>query len=104
MNLNQQPKMKQPILQRVTMTLLLTVLTAVTAWADFTGSGTQDDPYPIKSANDLLALSEQSLSNDFEGVYFQLENNIAFNKSNSNNFSPIWSHSILAIAILLSNK
>ena len=71
------------------MTLLLTVLTAVTAWADFTGSGTQDDPYQIKSANDLLALSEQSLSNDFEGVYFQLENNIAFNKSNSNNFSPI---------------
>ena len=74
---------------RATLMLLCMLLTSTTAWADLAGSGTQADPYQIKSANDLLTMSEQSLSSDFEGVYFQLMNDIAFNKLDINSLYSI---------------
>ncbi len=41
--------------------------------ADFTGAGTQDDPYVIKTVNDMLALSQQvEDGNTYAGRYFVL--------------------------------
>ena len=68
-------------------TMLLT-LTTQTAWA-WDGSGTEIDPYLIKTTGDLSDLSTQSQTNNFDGVYFKLYNDITFNNTQSNNFVPI---------------
>ena len=72
-------------------TMLLT-LTAQTAQA-WDGSGTEADPYLIKTTGDLSDLSTQSQTDDFDGVYFQLYNDITFDNTQSNNFVPIASGS-----------
>ncbi len=74
------------------LTLLLT-LTAQSAWA-WDGAGTEDNPYLIKNVTDLNTLSTQSQTNDFDGVYFQLYNNITFDKTQPNNYEPIASGSV----------
>lgn len=74
------------------LTLLLT-LTAQSAWA-WDGAGTEDNPYLIKNVTDLNTLSAQSQTNDFDGVYFQLYDNITFDKTQPNNYEPIASGSV----------
>ena len=69
------------------VTLLLT-LTAQTAQA-WDGSGTEADPYLIKTTGDLNDLSTQSQTNDFDGVYFQLANDITFDNTVKANFISI---------------
>ena len=74
------------------LTTLLLTLTAQTAQA-WDGSGTEADPYLIKTTGDLSDLSTQSQTDDFDGVYFQLYNDITFDNTQSNNFVPIASGS-----------
>ena len=74
------------------LTLLLT-LTAQTAWG-WDGAGTEDNPYLIKNVSDLNTLSTQSQTNNFDGVYFQLYDNITYDKTQQNNFAPIASVSV----------
>lgn len=76
-------------MQTVVM-LFAMLLTAHTAWATtYDGAGTKSDPFKISTTADLQALSEDSKTNDFSGVYFQLDADITFNKSQSNNLTPI---------------
>lgn len=80
---------------RVAMMLLTTLLltmTAQTAQA-WEGSGTEASPYLIKTTSDLNDLSTQSQTKNFDGVYFQLYNDITFDNTQSNNFVPIASSS-----------
>ena len=79
----------KPNLGRGAWMLLFMLLTTTTAWADLAGSGTKDDPYQITTAADLMTMSGQTLSTDLDGVYFQLMNDIAFNKLDINNLSSI---------------
>ena len=88
-----------------TMVLLLAVLTTATAWAQtvqfpiYEGDdGTEAKPYQIKTAADLVKLSEDVKSGTiYDGVYFKLMNDINFspssawndNNSEENNFEPI---------------
>lgn len=68
----------------------------------FPGSGTEDDPYRISSAEDLTALSKTVADGeDFRGRHFALMNDIALNESEAyyrwesdppkNSFTPIGS-------------
>ena len=60
--------------------LLLSILVAtmcgtVYAWE---GSGTMSDPWLIKTVEDLQTLSANSVSNNYSGMYFRMENDIIF--------------------------
>ena len=86
---------------RATLTMLATFLIAMTAqpaWADPTvsfpttsgGSGTAEDPYKISSKEDLKQLATDVNSGaKYEGVYFIVTQNITYEKSTVNNFTPI---------------
>ena len=80
---------------RVAMMLLTTLLLTMTAQTAraWEGSGTEASPYLIKTTGDLNDLSTQSQTNNFDGVYFQLYNDITFDNTQSNNFVPIASSS-----------
>ena len=82
---------------RVAMTLLLMCLTVTTAWA-WDGTGSFNDPYQIKTTDDLNQLaSNDNGGTGYEGVYFKLMNDINFNPSTpwndansaENNFTSI---------------
>lgn len=87
-----------------TITLILFALMAFgqTAWAQTTfsgGSGTEGDPYQIKTIGDLNALADDvnNNSNSYEGVYFKLMNDLTYDytgAANENNFTAIgsWDH------------
>ena len=68
------------------MTLLVTMLTATTAWAQTTqfpttsgGSGTSEDPYKISSTDDLDKLAtDVNGGNDYSGKYFVLTADIEY--------------------------
>ena len=88
-----------------TMVLLLAVLTTATAWAQTVqfpiyadDEGTEAKPYQIKTAADLVKLSEDVNSGtDYRSKYFKLMNDIDFSPSSTwnditskeNNFNPI---------------
>ena len=80
---------------RLAMTLVLAMLTATTAWAQTVqfptasgGSGTADDPYQIKTIDDLNKLAEDVNSEtNYRGTYFKLMNDI--DMSGVENFTPI---------------
>ena len=57
---------------RFALTLLLSVLTAATAWAQFSGgNGTSATPYQIASASDLATLRDNvNNGNNYENTYF----------------------------------
>ena len=96
-------KMKRnSFLTRAAMMLFVMLLSTVTAWA-WDGQGTQSNPYKIASVSDLNTLRSQSASNNFDGVYFELTSDIAFNSSQSNNFSPIASGSYYFQGVLNGN-
>lgn len=78
--------------RRASLMLLVMLLTSISAWA-WSGMGTESSPYLIKTTGDLNELSTLSQTNDFDGVYFQLYNDITFNNTQSNNFVPIASGS-----------
>ena len=87
------------------MTLLVTMLTASTAWAQTTqfptasgGSGTSEDPYKISSTDDLDKLAtDVNGGNDYSGKYFELTADITYDhntdwdnaSSTENNYKPI---------------
>ena len=50
-----------------------------TAWAQWTGSGTENDPYQISSADDwnTLATNVNAGTNYYKGTYFKLTENIS---------------------------
>ena len=55
----------------------LSVKQAITMAADFEGTGTQDDPYLMKTADNLVRLSEMVESGvSFEGMYIKMVNDI----------------------------
>ena len=88
-----------------TMMLAVILMTTATAWAQtvqfpiYEGDkGTEAKPYQIKTAADLVKLSEDVNSGTtYDGVYFKLMNDINFspssawndNNSEENNFEPI---------------
>jgi len=90
---------------RAAMTLLVTMLTAATAWAQTTqfptasgGSGTSEDPYKISSTDDLDKLAtDVNGGNDYSGKYFKLGADITYDhntdwdnaSSTENNYKPI---------------
>lgn len=49
---------------------------------DFSGSGTEADPYLVKSDADLALLAQRTLTDDFKGKYFRLANDIDLSKIN----------------------
>lgn len=81
---------------RAVMTLLVTMLTAATAWAQTTqfptasgGSGTSEDPYKISSTDDLDKLAaDVNSGTKYVGVYFELTTNITYTGT-ENNYTPI---------------
>ena len=94
--------------RRATLTTLATFLIAMTAqaWTGSTfsgGTGTADDPYQIKTADDLKKLSIDVAQNDghntsaYYDKFFKVMNDIDFgattawnsNESEENNFTPI---------------
>ena len=78
---------------------MLLALLASTAWADWTGSGTKDDPYQIKTTADLDELAQRvNETYEFPGdAYFRLCADISYShatdwdqsESTENNFTPI---------------
>ena len=91
------------LMTRATLTLLVMMLTATTAWA-WDGSGTLYDPYLIKTTDDLNLLAHrvngthgETLQTDgYGGKYFKLANDIAYSytypwnvASTEDNFEPI---------------
>ncbi|MBR6456416.1 MAG: hypothetical protein IKS72_05735, partial [Prevotella sp.] len=46
--------------------------------SDWLGEGTEDDPYQIRTIDDMLLLGEKSESNDFAGTHFILMNDLDF--------------------------
>ena len=57
---------------------------------NFSGSGSQDDPYLIKSADDITALAQLVLEgNTFSGKYLALANDIDMSSVNSTTFMGI---------------
>ena len=55
----------------------LTVKQAITMSTDFEGTGTQDDPYLMKTADNLVRLSEMVADGvSFEGMYIKMANDI----------------------------
>ena len=77
-------------LSRAAMTLLVMLLSTVTAWADyqFEGEGTEESPYLIGSVYELRQFRNLSQTNSFEGIYFALTDNIQFDDTQENNFYP----------------
>ena len=80
--------------RRAATALLLCVLTMTvqTARAQWSGSGTEADPYKITSTSDLDALATNVNSGTtYENTYFRLENNIEYGggSTTSTNFTPI---------------
>ncbi len=100
--INNKKMKRHSFLSRAAMMLLVMLLSTVTAWA-WDGQGTQSNPYKIASVSDLNTLRSQSASNNFDGVYFELTSDIAFNSSQSNNFSPIASGSYYFQGVLNGN-
>ena len=89
------------LMTRATLTLLVMMLTATTAWA-WDGSGTKNDPYLIKTTDDLNLLAHRvngthgETANDYLGKYFKLANDITYSYTNAwnvasteDNFEPI---------------
>ena len=77
--------------------LLVMMLTATTAWA-WDGSGTQADPYQIKTTGDLDQLAtDVNAGTTYEGTYFKVMNDIAYSyssdwndtESTENNYTAI---------------
>ncbi len=62
---------------RAAMVLFLTLLCTNSAWAEWTGSGTQADPYQIGTVDDWNALATNvENGQSYSGTYFKLTNNI----------------------------
>ena len=83
--------------RRAAMLLLLLLLTATTAWAEITGSGTQQDPYVIHNAGDWNTAGQNMdyYYNDRTHVYVELAADIDFSGTtfrrfgqNPNNTTP----------------
>ena len=83
--------------RRAAMLLLVMMLTATTAWA-WDGSGTQEDPYQIKTTGDLdLLATDVNAGTTYEGTYFKVMNDIAYShtsawdntESTENNYTAI---------------
>ena len=59
-------------------------------WKIHNSGDTEDDAYVISTTTDLKYLAIWvNLGNNFEGKFFKLGGNIAFDKSKENNFTPI---------------
>ena len=59
-------------------------------WKLHNSGDTEDDAYVISTTTDLKYLAVWvNLGNNFEGKFFKLGDNIAFDKSKENNFTPI---------------
>lgn len=67
--------MKKRMLSIILALLMLIANLRVYASGGMLGSGTQDDPYIIKTKDDLLSLQDSTLS----GKYYKLNNDIDFN-------------------------
>ena len=64
--------------------------TLIPDWALKNSGDTEDDAYVINTANQLNLLSERvNADNTYEGKYFRLGNNITYDKTKENNFTPI---------------
>ena len=77
------------------MMLAVILLTTATAWAGTGrlkysgGSGDIDDPYQIKTAEDLVTLATNVNSGTtYEGVYFKVMNNINFSEASTTSLRP----------------
>ena len=72
--------MKKSAFRRAAVLLLMLLLTATTAWAEITGSGTQQDPYIIHNAGDWNTAGQDSkyYYNDGTHVYVELAADIDF--------------------------
>ena len=68
------------IWRRLSVALMLVILTATSAWATITGSGTQQDPYIIHDASDWNTVGQDSkyYYNDGTHVYVELADDIDF--------------------------
>ena len=67
---------RHSFLARAAVTLLLAVLSTVTAWA-FSGSGTKSDPYLIFSSSEWTTFANNVYNGTtYEGMYFTLSNDI----------------------------
>lgn len=66
---------------KVLLILTLFCACAGTAWAQlpWDGSGTQANPYLIKTTDDLVRLATKSQTNNYSGMYFRLENDLDMN-------------------------
>ena len=77
------------------MVLAVILLTTATAWAGTGrliysgGSGDIDDPYQIKTPEDLVTLATNVNSGTtYEGVYFKVMNNINFSEASTTSLRP----------------
>ena len=65
------------------MTLLMMLMTATTAWATITGSGTSTDPYVINSEDDWNTAATNN-AYWYNGVYVELGSNLNFSEKTFN--------------------
>lgn len=65
------------LFSRAALVLLMMMLTATSAWATITGSGTEADPFLIASYNDLKTLRDNvNNGTNYNGMYFKQTANI----------------------------
>jgi len=76
------------IVNNAIITTEVTLRYPKTIAGNFEGSGSQADPYKVKTAEDLAKLAQRVASDDFKGKFFRLENNIDLGNTASR-FMPV---------------